>query len=73
MKTHAKVRLRLEGLNGNAFALLGAFQRAAYRQGWPKAEVDRVFHEACQRDYQHLLATLLANTIDPDDVEGGEL
>ena len=36
------VKLQLIGLNGNAFALMGAFQQAARRQGTPKEEIKKV-------------------------------
>lgn len=35
-----KVSLRLVGLDGNCFALLGAFAKAARHQGWSKQEID---------------------------------
>ena len=33
-----KVKMQLVGLDGNAFSLMGAFQREARRQGWTQAE-----------------------------------
>lgn len=36
------VKLRLVGLDGNAFFILGAFTRAARREGWAEAEIDAV-------------------------------
>jgi len=58
-----KVRLRLVGLDGNAFNLLGRFQRAAREQGWPAAEINAVIREATSGDYDHLLQTLLQHTV----------
>lgn len=54
------VDLRLEGLDGNAFALMGEFQRAAKRCGWTDNEV-KAFLKECRssRDYDHLLTTLM--------------
>ncbi|MFO0847139.1 MAG: hypothetical protein U0871_01080 [Gemmataceae bacterium] len=60
-----KVRLRLEGLDGNAFSLLGTFRRAAKFQGWSDEEIKAVFAEATAGDYNHLLRVLTANTTDP--------
>lgn len=59
-----KVSLRLVGLDGNCFALLGAFAKAARKEGWTKSEVDAVLHEAMSGDYQHLLVTLARHCIE---------
>jgi hypothetical protein len=66
-----KIRLRLVGLDGNAFFLMGAFARQARKEGWTKAEIDAVLNEAKSRDYDHLLCTLSAHCEDPaeDDDE----
>lgn len=53
-----KVNLQLVGLDSNAFALMGAFQKQARREGWEKEEIELVLHEARSGDYDHLLATL---------------
>lgn len=53
------VMLNLDGINGNAYALMGAFRKAAQSQGWEKKEVELVLTEAQSSDYDHLLATLL--------------
>lgn len=55
------VNMTLVGLNGNAFALMGAFQNNARRQGWTKEEIDLVCNEAMSSDYNHLVATLDAH------------
>lgn len=57
-----KVKMTLVGLDGNAFALMGAFSKEAHRQGWSKEEIDRVLHECMSSDYNHLLMTLLKYT-----------
>ena len=62
--TTKRVRLDLIGLDGNAFSLLGAFQRAARQQGWTPAEIAAVRTEATAGDYNHLLCTLMAYTTD---------
>jgi hypothetical protein len=60
-----KVKLQLVGLDGNAFSILGAFSGAARRQGWTKEEIDAVTKDAMSKDYDHLLATIADNCINP--------
>lgn len=59
------ITLRLVGLDGNAFCLMGAFNRQAKKEGWTKEEIDGVLNEARSRDYNHLLATLADHCQDP--------
>lgn len=61
------VDLELVGLDGNAFNLLGAFQRAAKREGWSDGDINMVLNEARSSGYNHLIETL-ANHCDP--IEG---
>lgn len=61
-----KVKMQLDGLDGNAFALMGAFSRNASRQGWTRDEIDTVLKECRSGDYDHLLCTLMDN-IDDDE------
>ncbi len=56
------VRLNLVGLDGNAFALMGAFQKAARQQGWTPDAIRAVLDDCKSGDYQHLLGVLIANT-----------
>lgn len=62
------VKLTLVGLDGNAFYLMGEFRYRAKKQGWTDAEIDKVIEECESSDYQHLLATLSAHCIDPEEV-----
>ena len=62
-----KVKLQLVGLDGNAFSVMGAFQRAARRQGWSQEEIKVVLDEAMAGDYNHLLTTIMDNVEDPDE------
>ena len=62
-----KVQLRLVGLDGNAFSLMGAFSSAARKQGWKKADIDKVIADCMSGDYDNLLRVLMANTVDTDD------
>lgn len=56
--TEKKIKLNLIGLDGNAFSLMGAFQRQARREGWNDDEIKNVIDEAKKGDYSHLLMTL---------------
>lgn len=40
-----KVELTLEGLDGNAFALMGAFKRQARKDKWTSEEMSEVLNE----------------------------
>nr|DAR16540.1 MAG TPA: hypothetical protein [Caudoviricetes sp.] len=61
------VELDLVGLNSNAFYLMGAFSKAARRQGWSSEEINLVLDECRSSDYDHLLQTLICHTIPTDD------
>ena len=56
-----KVKLDLVGLDGNAYAVLGAFKRAAITQGFESDWVENVLKEATSGDYEHLLSTIEAH------------
>jgi len=56
------VKLELVGTDGNAFSLMGAFSRAARRQGTPKEEIDLVIKDCMSGDYDNLLRVLMTNT-----------
>ena len=57
-----KVKMKLVGLDGNAFSLMGAFSRNARKQGWSKEEINVVIQECMSGDYDHLLVTLMEHT-----------
>lgn len=63
------VKLELVGLDGNAFSLMGAFQRQARREKWAQDEIETVLTECRSGDYNHLLATLMDHTQSPEDDE----
>jgi len=50
------------GVNGNAFALMGHFQKHARRAGWEKEDIDFVLDEARSGDYYNLVGTLATFT-----------
>ncbi len=60
-----KVKLTLVGLDGNAFALLGAFRNAAIKEKWTQEEIDFVLWKAKSGDYNNLLSTLMKYSSDP--------
>lgn len=53
------VNLDLVGVNGNAFAVMGVFQKKAREEGWSTSEIEMVLAEAKSKDYDHLLATIM--------------
>ena len=42
MIVNKKIKLRLVGLDGNAYSLMGAFQNQAKKEGWTKEEINKV-------------------------------
>ena len=60
------VNLCLVGMDGNAFAIMGAFRRQAIEEGWTAEEIDTVLEEAKKSDYNHLLSTILRYS-EPDE------
>ena len=60
-----KVNLKLVGLDGNAFSVMGAFQRQARKEGWTTTEIDTVLKDAMSSDYHHLLATIAKRCHNP--------
>ncbi len=56
-----KVSLELVGIDGNAFAILGAFQKQARREGWEADEIKEVMDDAQSGDYDHLLQVMIAH------------
>ncbi len=53
------VNLDLVGVNGNAYAIMGAFRRQARKEQWTDDEIETVITEAKNGDYNHLLGTIL--------------
>ena len=58
-----KVKIDWASVKDNAFAMLGAFRKAARRHGYSQADIDRVIDEAKSGDYEHLVNVLMRNTI----------
>lgn len=59
--TAKKITLDLDGMDGNAFAVMGAFSKQARREGWTPEEIKSVLDEAKGGDYDHLLQTIMAH------------
>lgn len=53
------------GLDGNAFSIMGAFQRQARKEGWTKEEINEVLDEARSKDYSHLISTIANHCVNP--------
>lgn len=65
------VKLDLTTVDGNAFALMGAFQRQARRESWTPEEIKAVLDAARSSDYDNLVATLADHCdMSADDSEG---
>jgi hypothetical protein len=56
-----KVKLKLVGIDGNAFSIMGAFRSAAIKQGWTQDEISALLEKAMEGDYYHLLKTIQEN------------
>jgi hypothetical protein len=50
-----KPKLKLVGLDGNAFAILGRASQAARKAGWTKEQQDKYRAAAMSGDYDNLL------------------
>lgn len=71
-ETPVVIKLKLVGLDGNAFFLLGKFRKEAQRQGVPQDKIDAITDDAKSGNYDHLLQVLIAHTEDPGEVEDEE-
>lgn len=57
---YPNVTVQLTGRDGNAFAILGAVDRALRSADVPKDEREAFMDEATAGDYSHLLRTAMA-------------
>ncbi len=65
-----KIQLDLHTLDGNAFCLMGAFQRQAKRERWNELDIRLVLDECKSgHNYDHLVQTLIKFTECPRDFE----
>lgn len=51
-----------ENIDGNAFSILGAFQKQALKEGWSHFEISIVTDKAKDGNYDHMIQTLMAQT-----------
>lgn len=58
-ETKTKLKLKIVGTDGDAFALLGRASQVMKKERWPKEKRDEILEEATAGDYNHLLQTLL--------------
>ena len=58
-----EVKMDWASVKNNAFAMLGAFIKAAQQQGYPQADIDRVIDDARSGGYEHLVNVLMRNTV----------
>ncbi|MDO3425497.1 hypothetical protein QWT87_11400 [Chryseobacterium sp. APV1] len=63
------LNLELVGVDGNAYAIMGAFSRQARREKWTQEEIDSVLQEAIDGDYDHLLSTIMTYCEPQDNPE----
>lgn len=57
-----KVKMKLVGLDGNAFIIMGAWQRNAKRQNWSDEDIEKVLEEAQSSNYNHLLSVIIEHS-----------
>jgi len=53
----SKVKGRLIGIDGNAFMLMGYFQKLARNQGFSREWIQSILDKAMSKDYNYLVAT----------------
>lgn len=54
-----KIELKLSGVDGNAFSILGHAMKALRRAQMPQETMDQFMREAQSGDYDHLLQTCM--------------
>ena len=53
---YPKIKVKLVGNDGNAFAIMGAVKNALRKNGVSKEEIDQYLAESMSSDYNNLLA-----------------
>lgn len=59
MLEERKVKGSFDGIDGNAFMLMGHFQKLARQQGFSKEWIQGILDDAMSSDYNHLVGILL--------------
>jgi hypothetical protein len=68
MNTHCDpIEMDLTQVDGNAFAIMGAWSKEARRQGRTPEEIKSVMDDARSSDYNHLLAVIASHTKAPEE------
>jgi hypothetical protein len=60
MTKYPEIEVELTGQDGNAFAIMGAVQKALRNAEVPKEQIDEYLKESMSGDYNHLLRTAMA-------------
>jgi hypothetical protein len=60
MTKYPEIEVELTGQDGNAFAIMGAVQKALRKAEVPKEQIDEYLKESMSGDYNHLLRTAMA-------------
>jgi hypothetical protein len=56
---YPEIKVQLTGTDGNAFAIMGAVQKALRKAGVPQTELDEYYKESTSGDYDWLLQTAM--------------
>lgn len=57
-KKRKKLKLKLVGVNNNAYSIMDAFESQARKEGWSEEEISAVIQECRSSNYDHLLRTV---------------
>jgi hypothetical protein len=60
MTKYPEIEVQLTGQDGNAYAIMGAVQKALRKAEVPKEQIDEYLKESMSGDYNHLLRTAMA-------------
>jgi hypothetical protein len=60
MVKYPEIEVQLTGQDGNAYAIMGAVQKALRKAEVPKEQIDEYLKESMSGDYNHLLRTAMA-------------
>ncbi len=60
MPKYPEVQVTLVGNDGNAFAIMGAVQKALKSAGVAREELNEYFNESTSGDYDHVIQTAMA-------------
>lgn len=63
------LKLSTEGPEGNAHAIMSAFSKQAWTEGWSGPEIEAVLEEAMNGDNDHFMATIKNHCIEPKTEE----